>query len=162
MDNYEKETIDFKNLILKEKLNIDENKCFINYISAINLENESKKGDNFKCYLNYCLKISSNELIEESKYNFIIFLKKQLEKDYNSKFEKQNVPNISENNRNKIIDFIKIFNEECNLKGYKKLLKYENYIQFEQFYNNKSNQEIKNNLKVYKDIYFQFSQSFYN
>ena len=162
LGNYEKETNNFKDLILKEKLKIDEDKCFIYYLSAINLENESKKGDNFKCYLNYCLKISSNKSIEESKFNFILFLKKQLEQDYNSKFEKQDLQNISDNNRNKICDFIKIFNEECKLKGYKKFLKFENYIQFEQFYKNKSQKEIKNNLKIYKDIYSNFSKSFYN
>ena len=161
LDNFENETNNFKNSILKEKLNLDIDKCFVNYISAINLENEAKKGDNFKCYLKYCLKISSSKLIEESKKNFTLFLKKQLEKDYKSKFERQEVTNISEDNKNKIIDFIKTFNDECNLKGYTKFLKLENYFQFEQFYNNKSEKESKNNLKVYKVLYNQFSKSFY-
>ena len=163
LDDYEKETNDFKNIILKEKLKIDIHKCFIDYISALNLEDESKKGDNFKCYLNYCLKISSKKLIEESKNNFILFLRKQLEKDYNSKFEKQNAQKISEINKNKINEFINSFKVECEKKGYTKFLKYENYIQFEQFYNNnKSEKESKNNLKVYKEIYSQFSRAFYN
>ena len=162
LGNFEKETNNFKNLILKEKLKIDVDKCFVDYISAINLENESKKGDNFNSYLKYCLKISSNESIEKSNYNFIIFLRKQLEQDYNSEFKKQEVQNISEDNRKKICDFIQIFNEDCNLRGYKKVLKFENYIQFEQFYKNKSEKGSKNNLKEYKKIYSKFSKSFYN
>ena len=162
LDDYEKEINDFKNIILKGKLNIDIDKCFIDYISALNLEDESKKGNNFKCYLNYCLKISSKKLIEESKNNFNLFLRKQLEKDYNSKFERQNAPNISEINKNKINEFINSFKVECEKKGYTKFLKYENYIQFEQFYNNKSEKVSKNNLKVYKEIYSQFSRAFYN
>lgn len=50
LDDLEGEVNNFKEEILKKKLNLDLNKCYINFISALQLEFESIKGKGFNFF----------------------------------------------------------------------------------------------------------------
>ena len=162
LDDYEKEVNIFKEEILKKKLNLNLEKCYINYISALQLEFESIKGKGFNYFLRHCEKKATPKLIKESKNNFNIYLKKQLEKNYKTEYKKEKIPEISDVKKKEINTFLESFNSDVKLKGFKSILKLEYYLNFEVFYNNNSNEEKKIELETYKILYNEFSKAFYN
>ena len=105
LDDYEKEVNIFKEEILKKKLNLDLEKCYINYISSLQLEFESIKGKGFNYFLRHCEKKATPKLIEESKNNFNIYLKRQLEKNYKTEYKKGKIPEINDVKKKKLIHF---------------------------------------------------------
>ena len=162
LDDKEKEVNNFKEEILKNKLNLDLNKLYFNELSALQLEFESIKGNSFNFFLNYCEKIANPDLIKESKNNLNIFIKRQLEKNYNIKYEKQNSPELEDYRKKEINKFLEPFNQNCKLKGFKYPLKLDNYFNYEKLYLNNSKEEKKGESKTYKLLYNEFSKAFYN
>ena len=162
LDDYEKEVNNFKEEILKKKLNLDLDKCYINYISALQLEFESIKGKGFNFFLKHCEKKANPKFIKESKENFNIYLKKQLEINCKTAYKKTSIPEINDNKKKEINNFLESFNQDCKLRGFKNTLKLEYYLNFENFYLNNTKEEKKTDLETYKLLYNEFSKAFYN
>ena len=59
------------------------------------------------------------KLIEESKNNFNIYLKRQLEKNYKTVYIKGKIPEINDVKKKEINTFLESFNADTKLKGFK-------------------------------------------
>ena len=147
-NNKEVEIENFKKYI-HDRYNVDLNKNHFLGTNALLLSKETEKYNNFESYLTY--KIIESKDGEDK--NFIIYLKKEMEKDLNLKEIKlKNYPIPASNgNQENINDLIKDFNEQLDFKNFGKKLDLDNYLKLCDIFK-KNNTVGKKNIDVVKEI----------
>jgi len=155
----EVEINNFKNYI-HERYDVDINKNHFLGTNALLLLKESEKYNNFFSYLVY--KITESN--DGNNKSFIVYVKKEMEKDLNIKqpikLNDYQIPPINGSDDN-LNDIIKELNKQLENKNFGKLLDLDNYLKLNDIFTN-NNLKGKNNLEVGKEIYNKLFSSIKN
>ena len=159
LHNKEKEIEQFEEKILKQELKIEfskETNNYFDFISAKELNEESEKNIDFMHYLKFI--INKND---EKEKNFSIFVKKQLQNDFNVNnidFAKETTP-LTANESFEISTNLKEIEKLCRKAKFKRFLEdveYKKYSKIFEKYNLMTNEKVKK----FSDFQLAFNKSF--